>query len=64
MITWFGWTGHLGQGLLMEDYSFEFWIFISFESWWCDLGLPKEGRYGEKDLRHNLEEVRIIIGTL
>jgi hypothetical protein len=41
MITWFGWIGHLGQGLLMEHYS--------FESQWCDLGLPKEGRSGEEE---------------
>jgi hypothetical protein len=31
MITWFGWIGHLGPGLLMEHYSFEFWIFVGFE---------------------------------
>jgi hypothetical protein len=38
----------------MEHYSFEFWILISFESWWCDLGLPKEGRSGkEEDIIRN-----------
>jgi hypothetical protein len=48
MITWFGWIGHLGQGQLMEHCSFEFWIHVGFESWWGDLGLPKEGRYREE----------------
>jgi len=33
----------------MEHYSFEFWILVSFESWWGDLGLPKEGKFGEED---------------
>ncbi len=49
MITWFEWTRHLGEGMFMEHYSFEFWILIGFESWWCDLGLPREGRSGEEE---------------
>jgi hypothetical protein len=49
MITWFRWTWHLGQGLFMEHYSIEFWILVGFESWSCDLRLPKEGRFGEEE---------------
>jgi hypothetical protein len=48
MIVWFGWTRHLGHGLFMEHCSFEFWIPVGFESWWCELGLPKEERFGEE----------------
>jgi hypothetical protein len=33
----------------MEHYSFEFWIRVGFESWWCDLGLPKVERSREKE---------------
>jgi hypothetical protein len=39
----------LGQGLFMEHCSFEFQIFVGFESWWCDLGLPKEGKSREEE---------------
>jgi len=49
MITWFGWTRHLGHGLLMEHCWFEFWILVGFESRWCDLGLSKGGRFGKKE---------------
>jgi hypothetical protein len=49
MITWFGWTWHFKQGLFMEHSSFEFWILVGFESWWCALGLPKEKRFGEEE---------------
>jgi hypothetical protein len=31
----------------MEHCRFEFWIII-FESWWCDLELPKDGTYGKR----------------
>jgi hypothetical protein len=48
-VGWFGWMKHLGYALFMEHYSFEFWILVGFESWWYDLGLPKEGRYGEEE---------------
>jgi len=50
MITWFGWIQHSGQGLLMEHRNFEFWILVGFESWWCDLGLPKDGRSRGREL--------------
>jgi hypothetical protein len=33
--------------LLVE---FEFWILVGFESWWCDLGLPKGGGFGENGI--------------
>jgi hypothetical protein len=33
MITWFGWTWHLGQGLFMVHSKFEFGILVGFESW-------------------------------
>ncbi len=49
MIIGFGWTGHLGQGLFMEHCSLEFLIPADFESWWCDLGLPKEGISREEE---------------
>jgi hypothetical protein len=49
MITWFGWTWHLGHGLLMEHCSFEFGILVGFESWWCDWGLHKEGKFNEDE---------------
>jgi hypothetical protein len=32
----------------MEHCRFEFWNLVGFESWWCDLGLPKDGSSGEK----------------
>jgi hypothetical protein len=64
MATWFGWTRHLGQGLFMEHCSFEFWIFVGFESWWCDLGLPKEGRFREEERwLNNFEKVGKVVGT-
>jgi len=67
MITWFEWTWHLGHGLLMEHYSFEFWILVGFESWWCDLGLPKEGRSREEEKRFLdkvVGKVGGVVGTL
>jgi hypothetical protein len=64
MITWFGWIGHLGQGLFMEHCSFEFWIFVGFESWWCDLGQHKEGRYGEDELLKHYWKVGGVKGIL
>ncbi len=68
MITWFGWIWDLGEGLFMECCSFEFWIFVGFESWWCDLGLPKGGRSREEEndyWTHNFgKKVRGIVGTL
>jgi hypothetical protein len=38
----------------MEHYKFEFWILVGFESWSCDLGLPKDGSCGENNfiIRH------------
>ncbi len=51
----------------MEHCNFEFWILVSFESWWCHLGLPKEGRFGEEEEDflegHNFEEVGRVVGT-
>jgi hypothetical protein len=43
--------------LLVE---FEFWILVGFESWWCDLGLPKGGGFGENGilLKNILGKVR------
>jgi hypothetical protein len=68
MITWFGWTWDLGQGLFMEHCSFEFWILVGFESWWCDLGLPKRRRFGEENYdfwTHSFgKRVRGVVGTL
>jgi len=33
----------------MEHFRFEFWIFVGFESWKCDLGLPKDKISKEHD---------------
>jgi hypothetical protein len=49
MITWFGWTWHLGEGLFIEHCSFIFWVLVGFESWWCGLGLPKKGGSSEDE---------------
>jgi hypothetical protein len=52
----------------MEHCSFEFWILVGFESWWCDLGLSIEGTYGEKkddSWTHSFgKRVRGGVGTL
>jgi hypothetical protein len=50
----------------MEHYRVEFWILVGFKSWWCDLGLPKGKKCGEKEfiLRHIILGVRIVVGTL
>ncbi len=50
----------------MEHYNFEFWILIGFESCWCDLGLPKEGRSkGIKLFVHTqFWGSTIVVGTL
>jgi hypothetical protein len=50
----------LGQGLFMEHCSFEFQIFVGFESWWCDLGLPKEGKSREEEKFHR----HIVLGNV
>ncbi len=39
----------------MEHCSFEFWVLTTFESWCCDLGLPKEGTYGGRGLFLNTQ---------
>jgi hypothetical protein len=51
----------------MEHCRFEFWIFVGFESWLCDLGLRKKGNFGENEFifRHTIYGiVKIDVGIL
>jgi len=67
MITWFGWIGHLGQGLLIEHYSFEFWILVGFGIMMMWLGIAQRRKFwgrGENIFRHTiLGRIGGVVGT-